>query len=155
MNEGLFPLTDRKCRGCGIVRPIEMFYVAAEQRASTKRRSRIRIECRECVRQKNTRRLAARYAILDKIKTDAGCADCGIRDVEHPEIYDFDHLPGVEKVGSVSRYLTKGTVEEMMTEVAKCEVVCANCHRIRTRRDRVAASFGIDRGPETSRRFPR
>ena len=31
--------------------------------------------------------------------------------------------------------------EELLAEITKCEVVCANCHRIRTRR-RPAATFG-------------
>lgn len=152
-DDGLFPLTERRCGTCGETRPIEMFYVEYEKRRAVRRGSRQYVMCRICIREKNQRRLAKRYEILDQIKTDAGCADCGIRDTEHPEIYDFDHLPGVEKVASVATFLTRGTVEDMLAEVAKCEVVCSNCHRIRTRRLRVAGSFGKDRGAEPGRKF--
>lgn len=152
MDDGLFPLAERRCGTCRQVRPIGDFYSGAEQRRTEKRGGRALLSCRSCVRAKNQARLAPRYAILDRIKTEAGCADCGLRDVEHPEIYDFDHLPGFEKRGTVASFLTRGTIEEMLEEVAKCEVVCANCHRVRTRRLRPAASFGVDRGPQRAAR---
>jgi hypothetical protein len=42
---------------------------------------------------------------------------------------DFDHKPGFEKVKNVSQANTFAMVE---SEMAKCDLVCANCHRIRT-----------------------
>lgn len=30
-------------------------------------------------------------------------------------------------------FLSKGTLDDLRAEIAKCEVVCANCHRIRTK----------------------
>jgi hypothetical protein len=56
------------------------------------------------------------------------CADCG--GMFHYCQMDFDHVRG-EKLGGVSRMNTK---EAILEEVAKCEVVCANCHRERTQR---------------------
>ncbi len=60
------------------------------------------------------------------------CADCG--GVFDPVCMDFDHLPGHAKVMDVSqmrrRRMAWDTIKE---EVAKCEVVCANCHRLRTK----------------------
>jgi hypothetical protein len=45
---------------------------------------------------------------------------------------DFDHVRG-EKVGILSR-LSGGRMawSKVLNEIAKCEVVCSNCHRIRT-----------------------
>jgi hypothetical protein len=117
---GLFDVTDRRCGSCGTVRPIDMFYLAYEKRRGAKRGGRALGSCRICIREKNQRRLAPRYEILDRIKTEAGCADCGIRDTEHPEIYDFDHLPEFHKVNPVAWFLTHGTIEDMLAEVAKC-----------------------------------
>jgi len=57
--------------------------------------------------------------------------DCGGR--FEPHQMDFDHRdPSTKSFG-----LTKGRVMLMATakvpaEVAKCDVVCANCHRMRT-----------------------
>jgi len=48
-------------------------------------------------------------------------------------VFEFDHLPGSEKANNVSWLAKMGrSVEKLMAEIAKCEVVCANCHRIRT-----------------------
>jgi len=133
--------TTRRCYKCGETRPLAMFYVAMEaKRAAKEGRSRFRWPCRFCQRETNMSRLKPRQDYLDAIKLQAGCTDCGLK-LPHPEIYDFDHLPGCDKVMSVSAFLTKGTFDDLVAEVAKCEVVCANCHRIRTF-SRQAVSFG-------------
>ena len=62
-------------------------------------------------------------------KLDQGCADCGYN--EHPCALDFDHLPGTEKVRDIKCGQHLGWTA-LMEEIAKCDVVCANCHRIRT-----------------------
>ena len=58
-----------------------------------------------------------------------GCADCGYR--EHPAALDFDHRPGTTKVRDIKQGQQLGW-EALKAEIAKCDVVCANCHRIRT-----------------------
>ena len=58
------------------------------------------------------------------------CADCGI---EYPYwVMDFDHRPGTAKVVNVARMVASGSMERLLQEIAKCDVVCANCHRTRT-----------------------
>lgn len=66
--------------------------------------------------------------ILYKIKEENPCADCGINYPYY--VMDFDHVSGV-KLGEVNRLVYKAQAT-LMAEVAKCEVVCSNCHRIRT-----------------------
>jgi hypothetical protein len=132
----------RKCIRCGVWRPIGMFYVEMERRRAQREGRRAWVtHCRVCQQQVNTERRKPRQDYSDAIKLDRGCADCGIRS-PHPEIYDFDHVG--EKSASVSTLMTKGTWEQFVAEIEKCEVVCANCHRIRTRR-RPAATFGSTR----------
>ena len=65
------------------------------------------------------------------LKVEAGCADCGYN--AHPAALDFDHLPGTEKTLDVTQ-LVHGMASRarILAEIAKCEVVCANCHRVRT-----------------------
>ncbi len=56
------------------------------------------------------------------------CADClGWFD---PVQMDFDHVTGTKK-GNLSQ-MSAQSVKAIMSEIAKCEVVCANCHRLRT-----------------------
>lgn len=57
------------------------------------------------------------------------CTDCGQR---FPvECMDFDHKYG-EKIKDVAK-MVDFSEEKLMAEIAKCELVCANCHRIRTK----------------------
>lgn len=68
-------------------------------------------------------------AELRAYKEERGCADCGIRD---RRVLDFDHRPGEGKAGGVMAMTRTHTAEEIWAEVAKCDVRCANCHRIKT-----------------------
>lgn len=57
------------------------------------------------------------------------CTDCG--GTFPPCAMDFDHLR--DKVATVSRLVgTGGSIERVRSEIEKCDLVCANCHRIRT-----------------------
>ena len=67
--------------------------------------------------------------LITELKLRLGCTDCGFN--AHSAALDFDHLPGFEKRATVSSMLARPT-KTLMAEVAKCEVVCSNCHRIRT-----------------------
>lgn len=78
------------------------------------------------------KRQEIRLKIVD-IKLTRGCIDCGYD--AHPDALDFDHLPGADKKFDLSRCNHK-TWEDISNEIAKCEVVCANCHRIRTQKRR-------------------
>lgn len=63
-----------------------------------------------------------------KQKKDVPCKDCAIR---YPSfVMDFDHVTG-KKVLDVSK-MTSYTMERIVAEIEKCEVVCSNCHRFRT-----------------------
>lgn len=44
----------------------------------------------------------------------------------------WDHLPRFEKVGDISGGFPGRTEDEILREIAKCELVCTNCHTIRT-----------------------
>jgi len=70
-----------------------------------------------------------RKAWIDGIKLERGCVDCGYR--AHPSALDFDHVRGV-KLHNIASMLYGSSVEAILAEMEKCEVVCANCHRIRT-----------------------
>ena len=69
---------------------------------------------------------------IDSLKLELGCTDCGYN--ANPEALDFDHLE--DKKMAVA-HGTLASWPKVLNEMAKCEIVCANCHRIRTgqRRD--------------------
>ena len=103
---------------------------ALDQRMRDERRE----ENNAARRRYNARLYAERRAALDKIKLDAGCADCGYD--KHPAALDFDHVRGTKDFG-IGEGILHRRWEVILNEIAKCDVVCANCHRIRTaeRRD--------------------
>ena len=73
--------------------------------------------------------LLARYRALKHGKI---CMACG-GGPYHFCILDFDHLPGHRKVMDVSRMVRLGYAwEKVVEEINKCQLICSNCHRLRT-----------------------
>ncbi len=66
--------------------------------------------------------------IIERAKSRP-CTDCG--GIFSVWQMDFDHVTG-EKLGGVGRMAIGASTEALLAEIAKCEVVCAVCHRIRT-----------------------
>jgi hypothetical protein len=62
-------------------------------------------------------------------KVEHGCVDCGYN--ANPVALGFDHLPGTVKVRDIKSGQQLGW-QALQDEIAKCEVVCMNCHHIRT-----------------------
>jgi hypothetical protein len=56
------------------------------------------------------------------------CADCGIQ--YPPVVMDFDHVRGNKRFGLAKR--VTASLATLAAEVEKCDVVCSNCHRLRT-----------------------
>ncbi len=77
-------------------------------------------------------RYLPRMEFIQNYKLERGCSDCGFNG--HPAALEFDHLPQFEKKFAISQLLVRMNIphEVLMEEIAKCEVVCANCHRVRT-----------------------
>ena len=69
------------------------------------------------------REFVARYLIGKK-------CSCGYGD---PRALEFDHLDPATKTKSISEMVSEGSaVETILKEIAKCRILCANCHRIHT-----------------------
>jgi hypothetical protein len=79
--------------------------------------------------ERHARVVAERQHWVDEYKMRKGCIDCGY--AEHPVALDLDHRDPEMKYADVSS-LVSGKLAILMAEVEKCDVRCANCHRIRT-----------------------
>ncbi len=78
---------------------------------------------------RHTRRLALMKYITE-LKTNAACIDC--KENLHFAAMDFDHVRG-KKVGPVGKLVHELVpLAVLKEEIAKCELVCSNCHRVRT-----------------------
>ncbi len=56
--------------------------------------------------------------------------DCGIRYPYY--VMDLDHREGEKKEACVNFIVNRGTWDQLVAEIKKCDVVCTNCHRERT-----------------------
>ena len=66
---------------------------------------------------------------LAELKHQSGCTVC--KNENEPVCLDFHHRDPTIKGFTVSRKLG-GSKALVLEEIAKCDVLCANCHRIRT-----------------------
>jgi hypothetical protein len=115
------------CKDCRERLPLSAFY--ANGNMPDGRLSR----CKRCVetRYGPGRSLRAKRdrAYFQQIKLERGCVDCGY--AVSPVALDFDHRPGETKVYRIACMagMSRALID---VEVAKCDVRCANCHRIKT-----------------------
>src|SRR5258708_4524801 len=78
--------------------------------------------------EKNKKRRQQMRDYVHDIKTLTPCTDCGI---SYPAyVMDFDHLGDKEE--TISRIVLRLSFKRLTAEIAKCEIVCSNCHRMRT-----------------------
>ena len=78
--------------------------------------------------EKLKKRNQNRLELVRKHK-DKPCMDCGIK--YHFAVMDFDHREDKEKSFLLSK-VRAHSVKRILEEIAKCDVVCANCHRMRS-----------------------
>lgn len=86
------------------------------------------------VAEKARKRRRMISAWIDDFKTSRGCVDCGYN--ANSVALDFDHVNG-EKAFTISQRRQLST-KSLLKEIAKCQIRCANCHRIRTHERRKA-----------------
>jgi hypothetical protein len=85
-----------------------------------------RYKCTTC---KSREQYQKRDKLLSEIK-NVPCMDCGNN--FPPECMDFDHRDPSTKLFGVGDRRDKG-IKIILDEISKCDIVCANCHRIRTK----------------------
>lgn len=129
----------KECCTCHVLLPVSEFNRRAK--ASDGLQSR----CRACAREwyvnnraehgRSTRERsqAVRTELAMKINQyllSNPCVDCGETDIR---CLDFDHREPAMKVSAVCRMVANQKPwPVILSEIAKCDVRCANCHRRRT-----------------------
>ena len=136
---------NKKCRKCGKLLPLSSFNWKI-------RKVRLASYCKDCSREyiKDHYRRNRQY-YLDKTRKrnkeirlrafeyigdyllSHPCTDCGEKDIL---VLEFDHKSRKEKVGEINRIIRNdGTLEKLKSEISKCDVRCANCHRRKTEKE--------------------
>jgi hypothetical protein len=116
---------------------------ASARRAKAKNGERVRETNRNaCRKYRESTRDKAKQAVQHKAsksrlkdfiraKKAVPCADC---QQSYPYyVMHFDHRPGADKLLNISQMAARNFGKEaILEEIAKCDVVCANCHAERT-----------------------
>ena len=129
---------EKRCGKCGEVKPLDEFHRWArgdgrQPWCKTCRRTYdAAYSARTLARRRERRAERKREFVVwyEALKEHRPCADCGGR--FPPAAMQWDHLPGTEKVADVANLLRRLCKARVLDEIAKCELVCANCHAIRT-----------------------
>lgn len=69
---------------------------------------------------------------LWKLLNESACTDC---DISHPLVLEFDHrdpLKSATTIRAGSMATSGRSWKKIQAEIDKCDIVCANCHNIRT-----------------------
>ncbi|MDP9274709.1 MAG: hypothetical protein M3O99_03830 [Chloroflexota bacterium] len=69
-------------------------------------------------------RWRAHAKLLEQLR-DVPCTDCGIRYPSY--VMQFDHRDSSQKDYTVTRMIGRAGRAKILEEVAKCDIVCANC----------------------------
>lgn len=110
------------CCVCRKSLPDSEFYVIKD-----KSRGRLQCRCKKCHNAVGKARYAAAKKIINAIKLEKGCKRCGWN--SDPVALDFHHRDRASKLFRLAGHMN-GNIQTLMREAAKCDVLCANCHRI-------------------------
>ncbi|WP_370324050.1 hypothetical protein [Euzebya sp.] len=134
------------CSTCGAAKPLEAFHrhrgradgrqTTCKECKATYNRRYYRTEGHRHVEVRSRHRAALREAVAELIRRAKAvpCADC--HRVLPVEAMDLDHVRGAKR-GDAQAMRSRMGRSSVHAELAKCDVVCANCHRARTYERRV------------------
>lgn len=136
----------KTCSKCGLQKSINEFYQRKKYRSGEYYE-----RCKLCFKERGRKYYHENHArqlmlalsrkekyrqerrkFIDDLKKNRPCMDCG--NIYPPFVMDFDHRDSKTKIGSISWLLLHNTsnMEKIKAEIEKCDLVCANCHRVRT-----------------------
>lgn len=86
---------------------------------------------KQLYKEKNKRRKRELINFVISFKQKP-CVDCGVQYQHY--VMDFDHTDTKTKTTNINRMINfhSYSKEKILKEIKKCDLVCANCHRIRT-----------------------
>lgn len=94
-------------------------------------RTHSRTELNKIVKKSKTPIRDKFYLIINEIKELNPCMDC--HKYYHSWQMDFDHRDQNTKINSITRIIIEQySIEQIMEEIKKCDLVCANCHAFRS-----------------------
>ena len=114
----------KRCNTCLVTKPLTDFH-----KHSARAKDRRYSYCKVCAHAASTVRRLRRRSKLDVYKQKKGCVECGYNG--HPYALEWDHIDPSTKTKVVSAFYA-GSLSRLFEEVRKCQVLCGNCHNIKT-----------------------
>jgi hypothetical protein len=130
------------CNKCGLPKEDKEFVFKRKEKRER------RNTCRDCCKeygklhyQKNKATYIHRAKIFNKHQAERNqqnlfdylkskkCVDCGNDDIR---VLEFDHKEGLDKIDNIGNMIYRYSWKAVLKEIGKCEIRCANCHRIKT-----------------------
>ncbi len=137
----------KKCSKCGVYKVLSDYFVR------DKETGRLHAQCKECYRTHRQTFYAEHYAkykllyqrrandrrirMRNEFRTNMlaylsnqQCVLCAESDIR---VLELDHLDPTTKAFNISQAVKLGrSWQEVLNEIKKCQVLCANCHKRRT-----------------------
>ena len=133
------------CSKCGEAFPNTKEYFFGSGKHTVSGKEITRGECKECKQSYQTKARKDKSAQWKEFKLQYSCLYCGFPSEEIKkegdywvQALDFNHRDPSMKEGNLASLFVNSGEEKLMEEVAKCDVLCANCHRIYTAKQREA-----------------
>lgn len=133
-------MINKICRSCKVPQSLESF------NSNKSKADGLQDECRKCDNtrtreyyKQNKTKMKSQIKAAAKKRQDKNrlwvceyleshpCVDCGATDIR---VLEFDHQR--DKITNISMMVDIHSLLSIQKEIDKCEVRCANCHRIKT-----------------------
>jgi len=117
----------KTCSMCGVGKPLTEFHLNGFHKGVARYRSACK-SCRSKTRIDKPGRTSSNYRTRSRIAAIKGNSKCSRCSESHSACLDFHHVG--EKLECVSRMVSRNCAwGSVLDEIAKCEVLCSNCHR--------------------------
>jgi len=111
------------CSKCGRELPLDNFNWRDKAKGTR------RADCKECHSGYMKKKYQQNKDIVGAMKAEKGCAKCGDK---RAYVLDFHHKNPETKINTIARMTSNhynAINKELLEEIEKCIVLCANCHR--------------------------
>jgi hypothetical protein len=118
------------CKSCGIVKPFSEFDVRGKARPNE-----FQNDCKICRRVELLEKKRHIGKLVKRWKLRKGCQNCSFKAVHSCQL-DLDHVVPKGATGNDRQAInTSWSKKRLKEELSKCQVLCANCHRLKTYED--------------------
>lgn len=100
-----------------------------------------RYTCRICEKLYRQKLQREKYEEVYFYLLEHGCEECG---ESNPLKLEFDHIDPTTKKYSISDICSRQySMETVFNEITKCRVLCSNCHKVKTHKERNTIPYQI------------